>query len=70
MVTLQFHLDVGEIAVVYWWVDSPDAPYMYVTAATLRQCRALALGVLHGEGIDTNDIRDVLIDARSEASLW
>ena len=66
MVTLRFHIDVGDTRDdVYWWADSPAAPCMYATAATLTHCRALALGALRGEGIDTSEIRDVLIDARS-----
>lgn len=63
MVTLRYHVDVGDAHdEAYWWVDSPDEPSMYATAPTLIQCRELALGALRGGGFDTSEVRDVLID--------
>ncbi len=65
VVTLRSHVEVdGDHDGSYWGIDSPDSSSMYATASTLVHCRRLALGALRGEGIDTSDVRDVLIDAR------
>ncbi|MEY2446055.1 MAG: hypothetical protein QOE00_2635 [Ilumatobacteraceae bacterium] len=70
MVTLWFHLEVAASHDdTYWWIDSPDAPNVHASAPTLLDCRSLAIDALQSEGIDTSDVRGVLIDCGSLSKL-
>lgn len=61
MTMLVFHLDATDDNEIVWWIDSPDVPGFYASAAELVECRKRALDALTVEGIDITDIVESLI---------
>ena len=56
MVKLRFHLDMNNRADVFWWIDSPQIPALYVWASRLREAQLQASHTLAAAGVDLDTI--------------
>ena len=61
MTILNFHLELTDDKEFVWWIDSPDVPGFYASAAEIRECRLRAMNALRVEGFDVTDVREVLV---------
>jgi hypothetical protein len=52
MVVLRFHLDVTDHTAAFWWIDSPQVPNLYASAASLIEARRRAMDKLDAAGVD------------------
>ena len=54
MVVLRFHLDVTDQTAAFWWIDSPQVPNLYASAASLIDARRQAMDELDAAGVDVD----------------
>ena len=61
MVQLRFHLDMNNRTDVFWWIDSPQVPALYVWASRLREAQQKASDRLGAVGVDLDTVSYVLV---------
>ncbi len=66
MVQLRFHLEMNIRTDVFWWIDSPQLPALYVWAARLREAQQQATDKLAAVGIDLDTVSYELVGLQSD----